>query len=500
MFRRPSILPLFALAIAIAPLVRAQIDYEQIGLAPLRREQPSLTGAGIPVGHVEAPETGDPAPYHFEVNPANSTVSQPTSLFTWISGLGTATTFPNSIGIESGHADLVGSVFYGASSLGVAPGVQHVRNYEANHYINNVIFTKTAQPDVVVNQSWSAGVDSNIETLYDQYAATFNVLFVSGMNNALDTPPAPGSCYNGIGVGQVYRDSSIGPTADGRSKPDISVAGGNYLVSFITPAVSGSAALLWQAGARNDGGASTAVIATNASVVKALLLNGAVKPFGWTNGATRPLDARWGAGSLNVYNSWQQLRGGRAATTGTNTALRRWDYNSITTAASPVTNRYVFNLPTNGGSFVGNATIVWKRTATLALANFDLFLYGPATNLVLASQSTVDNVEHLFATNLPPGRYELRVVKQTGAGPLTENYALAVDFASTKLQIARASTNVVISWPINEAGLVLQSISTLPAAPADWQNVTTSPFITNAMNTVTLPASGSAQYFRLFRP
>lgn len=503
MLRRSKIVTAIIAAAAAVTTAHAQLDYERIGVAPLKREQPSLTGAGIPVGQVEPPETADPQPYHFEVNPANATVSQPTSLFTWISGLGTATTFPNSVGVESGHANLVGSVFYGASSLGIAPGVQRVRNYEANYYANPAsgpIALKTPLPDVVVNQSWAAGANTLLENNYDEYAATYNVLFVSGMNNAADTPPAPGSCYNGIGVGTLDRDSSVGPTSDGRSKPDIVVSGASYLVSYVTPAVSGSAALLWQAAARNDGGGSTASLATNSSVIKALLLNGAIKPFGWTNGPTRPLDARWGAGNLNVYNSWQQLRGGRASTAGTNANLRGWDSAGLTSIANSVTNRYVFNLATSGGAFVGNATLVWKRTSALTLANFDLYLFGPATNLVASSQSTVDNVEHFFATNLPPGRYELRVVKRASVGPNTDSYALAFDFASTKLQMTRSSTNVVVSWPINEAGLVLQFASSLPAAPGSWQTVTFSPSVTNAMNTVTLPASGSAQYFRLIRP
>ena len=45
--------------------------------------------------------------------------------------------------------------------------------------------------------------------------------------------------------------------------------------------------------------------------LKALLLNGAVKPANWTNSSATPLDLRHGAGVVNVFNSWRQLTGGR---------------------------------------------------------------------------------------------------------------------------------------------------------------------------------------------
>jgi hypothetical protein len=52
--------------------------------------------------------------------------------------------------------------------------------------------------------------------------------------------------------------------------------------------------------------------------VKALLLNGAIKPLYVTNPAdkwmhtdTAPLDTRYGAGVLNVFNSYKQLSAGR---------------------------------------------------------------------------------------------------------------------------------------------------------------------------------------------
>jgi hypothetical protein len=326
------------------------------------------------------------------------------------------------------------------------------------------------------------------------------------MNNAEDTPQAPGSCFNGIGVGRGDGCcSSVGPTSDGRAKPDISVLPATQ-TSFITPVVSGAAALLWQAAARNDGGAGTASVATNASVIKALLLNGAIKQPGWTNGPTRPLDARFGAGALNVYNSWLQLQAGRATTGVTNSLSRGWNYGSISMSAFDQTNHYYFDFSTNGGKFVGNVTLAWKvaitgaLTLTNVMANFDLQLANSNGQPLLSSTSSVDNVEHLFATNLPPGRYDLRVIRRGGiAAAAPSNYALAFDFASTRLAIVRSGTNTVVSWPVNEAGLALQSTANLNPL-IQWQNVDAPVFVTNGMNTVTVTNWTAMSFFRLARP
>lgn len=498
---RPRILSFVCAVLAMLPSAFAAIHPDLVGLAPLRGEQPTLTGTGVPVGMSEGTEPGG----GWEVNPGDSRVLQPVSLFTWISQSGTSTSYPNAVGSESSHAGGVGSAFFG-SAVGVAPGVQHVRNYDVNYYYPFIIGMKTGQADVIVNQSWAIPPNVAMQTAYDTYAVQYNVLFVSGMDNNTGTPPTPGSCYNGIGVGRAtLGTSSVGPTADGRCKPDIVVAENDGSpVSFLTPAVSGAAALLWQAAARNDGGPGTAVIATNASVIKALLLNGAVKQSFWTNGPTRPLDARMGAGALNIYNSWRQLSAGRTTVGATNFVGRGWDYTNITSSANNQTNRYFVQL-TNGAAFSGVVTLVWKadfnilpHATNLLLANFDLFLVDSNAQVLASSVSLVDNVEHLFLTNVPPGRYEIRVVRRGGVtGP--GNHALAFDFASSSLNITRAASAVTVSWPVNEAGFALQySPSVNP--PITWQTIFNFPLTTNGCNTLTFPPSGEIGSFRLYRP
>ncbi len=490
------------------------IDSETIGLTALRRERPTITGAGIPVAQPE----GQEGPNAWEVPQfVNFSVA-----FTWTSDLGTSTNYTNTVGTFSAHAFNVGLNFYGVfgDEVGVAPGIPIVDNYDAGYYINAIIISNQPTRAQVINQSFiiNSVPSTTIDPLYDNYAVMYNVLFVSGMNNIPDQPYAPGTAYNGLGVGFFRPDalSSVGPTSDGRCKPDL-VAPHFCCTSFATPQVAGGAALLLQAGTANDGGSNTASIATNSAVVKALLINGAVKTTNWTNGVTRPLDARYGSGVLNVYHSDRQLRGGRRPAIATNSvtmgaahpptahtnnvaSLRGWDYSSL---QSPATKdgvaHYYFNLPTNDGPHSVTATLVWKK-ATGPLANLDLFLYDTRSNtLVLASTSSVDNVEHLFIPKLAAGRYDLQVLKHSTIPPGAENYALAFDFTPLNLTIARSDTKAVVSWPASPAGYLLQSAPSL-TAPISWQTLATNSVLSNGMSTVTLPVAEPMQFFRLFRP
>jgi hypothetical protein len=302
---------------------------------------------------------------------------------------------------------------------------------------------------------------------------------------------------------------------DGRAKPDI-VAPDACCTSLSTPQVAGAAALLLQAGAANDAGAGTACLATNASVVKALLLNGAVKTTNWTNGVTRPLDARYGAGALNIYNSDLQLRGGRWPATRTNSvtigvphlppidtnnvpSFRGWDFSHIaSTALNDRVAHYYFTLSTNAAAYSATTTLVWRK-GTGTLTNLDLFLYEIRSNtLVASSTSSVDNVQHIFIPLLAAGRYDLQVLKR-GATPGDETYALAFDFSPVQLTIARNDSDVVVAWPASPAGFILQ-IAPSPDAPIAWQATTNRSVLSNAMNTITFPASSAQQFFRLFRP
>jgi len=528
--------------------VRAQ-SLDQIGVTLLRAVTTNVDGAGI---RGAQPEAGYDQVTNWEVNPANSQVLQPAGLFTYISADGSATNYPNSLSSESEHADGVAGYFYGTSG-GVATNVAHVDNYDANYFVqvseipigpitNYSASLSAAADDSIVNQSFIfADVNTNnqlvsvptgeqqaIDSAYDDFAATNNVLFVSGVGNgspARVNPPA--TCYNGIGVGAYGGSSSSGPTLDnGRAKPDIEAPASE--TSWSTPQVAGAAVLLMQAGLRGDGGGDTNS-ADDMRTIKALLLNGAIKPADWTNNPPSPLDTRYGAGVLNVFNSYEQLAGGKhdyivstnvssggahpptgdAGTVGT---LSGWDFNSISStggglfsSATDGVNHYYFNVTNDSGNaaFTLTATLVWNRQQNQTnINNLDLFLYDAvSSNLVACSTSLVDNVEHIWLPQLPQGRYDLQVLKNAGNSVSdTETYALTFEFFSMPLNIAPSGTNTVLSWPVYPTGFAVESATNLTSPSVWFTNNIPPPVVTNNQNYILISTTNANQFFRLCRP
>jgi hypothetical protein len=458
----------FAVAVALLPagaLSAFAQGSDPIGVNALRAYDPTLTGSGVIVAQAEALYGG---PDNYEVNP--DTVGQPVSKFIYTGTDGsTSTQFSDSVGQESGHADSVGDIFYGDTNTsdpeGVAPGVSQIYNYEADYFVNNIVNNDVAITARIVNQSFIAVTGDNaeqaeVEEVYDDYAAANNTLFISGVGNG-GPVYSPASCYNGIGVAAYGGSSSVGPTYDGRSKPDITAPAG--ATSFSTPQVSGAAAILLQAAQRGDAGAGAETDASDARVLKALLLNGAVKPQGWTNTPTAPLDPRYGAGIVNVYNSYMNLKAGEDSSSGAtsgpvgsiNTGAilpdEGWDLASITTAGAAGTyttesNHYLFDLTAaTAPDFQLTCTLTWWRQVNqTAINNLDLYLFDATTGATIAlSDSTVDNVQELYPMqngeplDLAPGEYDIVVAKNGGSSindggtvlSPSETYALAFDFA-----------------------------------------------------------------------
>ena len=134
--------------------------------------------------------------------------------------------------------------------------------------------------------------------------------------------------------------------------------------------------------------------------------------------------------------------------------------------------------------------------------NLDLFLYDTAnSNLVTASRSSVDNVEHLFLPSLPAGRYDLQVLQHGGLGTVSpsETYALAFDFERVKLDIAQAGANVLVSWPVSAAGFHLETTADVSLANG-WSSVAVAPVQTNGQYVVQAGVTNAQQFFRLSRP
>jgi hypothetical protein len=466
--------------IALLPGAAWALGDDPIGVEELRGLDPTLTGSGVVIVQAEAlsiPGVTD----DFEVNPAS--VDQPAGKFVYTGTDGsTSTTFSDSVGQESDHADVVGDYLYGdlntADPEGVAPGIAKVENYDAGYFMTGIVAGNVPIDARIVNQSFVLdGTAANQS--YDNYAATYDTLFISSIGNSGQVQ-SPASAYNGIGVAAYQGASATGPTADGRSKPDITAPGD--ATSDSTPLVTGAAAILLQAAQRGDAGAGTETDAGDARVLKALLLNGAVKPIDWSHTDTAPLDPAYGAGILNVYNSYENLAAGEYAPSGTtagsagsiNTGAivpdEGWDLSSVTTAFDGTSNyinqsnHYRFDLSgETAGSFTLTSTLTWWRQAgQSAINNLDLYLFDAATGMQIAiSDSDVDNVEELYVQGLPPGEYDLVVLKNggtsiTGGGgtvvSAAETYAVAFNFAPATAPVPEGSA----CW------LVLVGLAALP--------------------------------------
>jgi len=489
-------------------------DFEVIGGALIQSLVTNLDGAGVAVLQ---PEAGESAATNWQVNP--TVLGQQNEVFTYSASGGSTNQFPNTLGGSSGHAGAVAKNFHA-----LAPGSLRLDNCEASYFYSSIVSQlATNFNNPLANQSFtfgnvSASAQQTIDWNYDNYASQYNTLFISAANNGGAVSP-PATSYNGLAVGAYNGSSSVGPTIDnGRAKPDLTAPGSS--TSYSTPLVTGAAALLRQAALRGDGGDTNA--AADLRVTKALLLNGAIKPAGWTNQFPSPLDKRYGAGVVNVFNSYRQLTAGKKNPsamffTATNSAhgvagsanpinaLSGWDYNTNSSVVgSNGVSHYFFNV-TNGiadATFTATATLVWNRhLRKTGINNLDLYLYEADSGACVAvSASLVDNVEHLYLPRLMPGRYDLQVVKNGGTMiSATEPYALAFEFFSMPLKVAPSADGLVLTWPVYPTGFTLQMATNL-VPPLVWTPLTNvTVLVTNNENCAVVSPTEGTQIFRLSR-
>jgi Subtilase family/PEP-CTERM motif len=438
----------------------------------LQQAAPTLNGAGISIIQAEATLTSGTNDT-FEVNP--SVAGLPPSIFTYInSGGSIATTFPNTVGMESSHADEVA-----ANLAAVAPGISTLDNYDASYYYDNVVSAGLLPTSInpvlhnaqIVNQSFvfTGYTQSDllaIDQAYDSYAATNNVLFISAAGNSVSPAVPPSTAYNSIGVNALSLSPATSATLGGRSVPELTAPGD--ATSFSTPYVTGVAALLLQAADAGAGGAGTETAASDIRTMKALLLNGATKPAGWSDTSTQPLDPVYGSGIVDAYQSWLELTAGKhtaLSSSGANSALTPsgnlvltagWDLGSL--PGGNTTNHYFFTAPQLGiPADTLTATIDWNVTDWDAnnnpiFNNLDLALYNVTTNTperIGISDSTVDNLQQLYLTDLAPGDiYDLRVYQASSpeSGGTTYGLAYSVVPEPSTLALLAAGVLGLVAW------------------------------------------------------
>ena len=380
--------------------------------------------------------------------------------------------------------------------------------YEFWHFlINNVFPGSPPDADIITasigNQFedwWTRG----IESLVEQYG----LIVVAGIGNGLNVHDPllyPGAAANVIGVGVVGsvntknpatnlahfslaypENSSFGPTADGRCKPDI-VAGGNCLAanehepnlyeptgswsSFSTPIVAGTIGLLVQK-AKQDPNLSLALSPEGGNcVIKTILLNSATKLPYWHKGQLAkdddhlaPLDYIQGAGLLNAPEAYKHLIAGRnkpgdVPTTG-------WDNNQLDNSEN-LQNIYKITLTEPADKFI-TVTAVWnkhynsvypfeplpEKDSNLRLELWAIDPNNPNNDYLLDySDSSVDNLEHIYRqADANYTNYEIVLSTSDIDNPnqidTTQHYGLAWNVSK------RQESNNIFWYDLNADGIV----------------------------------------------
>lgn len=416
---------------------------DEVGYTRLVQEMGALTpkGDGLGVAQIEGPtgSTNNYAPY-----PGLSGQAVPGAF-----GLsGKVFTIKSADNVaESYHASDVARNICGTGSeggrSGLAYGLTEMDNWEVNDWLDTGFLTPTigaprTETRVAQNHSWiyehSAGLESTLTDYLrrvDFAVQRDGYLCVCGVNN-VDTTEVPvllATAYNVISVGRSVGGHSHGFTrleydGAGRIKPEI-VAPLDFS-SFSTAVVTGAGTVLR--------GAATTVNGRKPETIKAILLAGATKEEfpSWAKTTTRPLDMVYGAGELNIYNSYKILAGAEQPSgSASPVASQGWDYGSVTAGGNV---DYLLEVPAGwvGGEL--SAVLTWHRQITdsapgpafnpsASVADLNLALYrlpgSPGTS-VDSSASTVDNLEHVWKKNLCAGTYRLRV-----SGVNAASYGLA---------------------------------------------------------------------------
>ncbi|MHC4425793.1 MAG: S8 family serine peptidase [Planctomycetota bacterium] len=345
------------------------------------------------------------------------------------------------------HPD-IGQFYY----QGTSPQAQ-ANIYEFEQFLINNVFAHVPPDADIITAAWGSQFEDWWTRGIEALAEHHGIIIVAGIGNgadAYDPVLYPGAGANVIGVGVVdsvnsedpvtnlanfalaYPEhSSLGPTSNGRCKPDI-VAPGNCLAakanepnhyeatgdwsSFSTPVVAGTIGLLVQK-AKQDPDLSLAVSPDGGNcVIKAILLNSATKLPYWHKGQLQtdddhsaPLDYIQGAGMLNALGAYEHLtaglnRPGEVPTTG-------WDLNLLNKSEAPE-NTYKITLKEPADKSI-TVTAVWNRHYDRAYPfarmpkkdsnlRLELRAVDPANSnnyySLDHSDSSVDNVEHIHVS------------------------------------------------------------------------------------------------------
>lgn len=390
----------------------------------------------------------------------------------------------------SAHATSVGRYFYGTGS--VANGIGYVDVYEANSWLQGDYlrwYVSSGKPlsvsSRIGNHSWvgstgNLAYDAEILRRLDWVVERDEFIQLAGVrNNTGANRNLLSGAYNVLAVGRTdglhgTGSSQLDNTAypndtpatvyvAGRTRPEIVAPRGT--TSAATPVVAAAAALLVETAQANPGlsrysktnrAGDTIYSAEYSETIKAALLAGAdrftrntsitanitdyrVDP---ANRTANGLDSRFGAGQLNIYNSYHIIAAGEQDSSedgGGNIAAYGFDYDDAFGGGSASNSVASYYFSTDTAAAIVSASLVWNiaitegngvnfdGTATLYDLNLELYdVTGGGRVLLASSSSTIDNSENIWSS-LPVGRNYLLEV--TPVGNFSWHYALAWNIA-----------------------------------------------------------------------
>ncbi len=457
---------------------------DDIGFTQLLREVGASLpgGSNVAVAHVEAAVDAGTTP-KWAPDEANGEFSGKAF---------TQKTLPPA-SLPSSHATGVGRVFYGNASS-ATPGIANIDVYLADDWLGTGFLNAGAgalpssTSARVANHSWIGSTDplaaaGEVLRRVDWLIATDEFIQVGGMGNNATNQPIFGSAFNALAVGRTDARHGQGSVAvddlypAGRTRPDLVAP--ETTTSGATPRAASAAALLVDTahsdpslsrGSTTNRNGDTIYNAERSEVIKAALLAGADRRT--ANGSTAAnisdyrldpanrtangLDRRYGAGQLNIYNSYRIITAGEQDSWedgGGSLGSIGFDYDDAFggQGGSNPEASYFF---TTGGAAVFTATLAWNLAVDAgdppggvfggaALYDLDLFLFRYAADagkgdLIAASTSGNENSENLW-TPLDPGQsYLLQVLPGAGQTPFLWDYALAFELTPAAVPVPPA--------------------------------------------------------------
>ena len=472
--RTGHLVPLASLVLALSS-ASAVADYRaDVGYTRLQQDLGSAVpdGTGVAVAHVEGSQLVN-AQYLWMPDVNNGEFAGKTIVNASNAGLG----------LYSGHATAVGQLFYGSYSS-FAPGISNIEAYSANDWLAGgflqTVSATTGGPTPgqstsrIGNHSWiaaAAGFDSVALRRLDWVVETDEFIQVVGMANGAgsNTSPLLAGGFNVIAVGRTDGQHQTGAVALDTlyvaDRPRPHVVDPMYSTSTATPHVSAAAALLVETGHGNPALSSdpvsvsttnrAGVLVRNAErseVVKAALMAGADRVTHNSstvdlgiyrdvagNRTANGLDRRYGAGQLNVRNSYLIIAAGEQGSTedgngAASVGARGFDYDPYFGGSNGSNSTATYPLPTSAQPQLLTASLAWNVDVTgpsgpgfntaATLHNLDLSLVDVAAGgtVVAASLGTADNSENIWFVVPANAQYALRV---TRIGTFRWDYGLA---------------------------------------------------------------------------